>query len=76
MLILISELCMEPGCTQSSVLREYGAMREERVACFTSPSVLIAPLLVAGVALSAGTQPPVWVPTAAHTEALCWHDFL
>lgn len=51
-------------------------MREERAACFQSPSVLIALLLVAGVAVSAGTQPPAWVPTAAHTEVLCWHDFL
>lgn len=51
-------------------------MRKERVACFKSPSVLIAPLLVAGVAVSASTQPPAWVPTAAHQEALCWHGFL
>lgn len=51
-------------------------MRKERVACFPSPSVLIAPLLVVVVAVSAGTQPPARVPTAAHTEALCRHDFL
>lgn len=49
------------------MLREEGAMRKNRVACCKSPTVLITPLLVAGVVVSAGIH-PAWVPAAAHTD--------
>lgn len=48
---------MEPGYTQFSVLREEGVIRKDLVACLKSPTVMITPLLVTGVAVCAGMQP-------------------
>lgn len=40
---------MEPGCIQSSVLREEGAMRKDLVSFLKSPTVVITPLPLTGI---------------------------